>query len=105
MKVGDVALVCRTKNAGPFRLTADIVFPDEFTFARAKTLLTADVIGRLYGVPPVQVHVTHWATFRVIKATFPRWTGAGGPRDRDVYGCQQHYPIWALEIDEPGPRT
>ena len=93
MRLGDVASVCRTKNAGAFLLTIDVVLPDEATYRRAIERLTADLFAELYQVPADQVHIAVWDRLRAIKATIPRWMPAGGPGDRDVFGCQQHAPL------------
>ena len=34
--IRDVARVCKSKNAGPFELTIDVVFDDAETFGRVK---------------------------------------------------------------------
>jgi hypothetical protein len=98
VRLGDVAAVCRTKNAGAFRLTIDVAFDDDELYARASRALVAEVFAQLYGVRPDDVHVVAWDAARVVKATLPRWLAAGSPGDRDVYGCQQHGPLLELEI-------
>jgi len=46
----DVARIVRSKNAGPFQLTFDILFDDEATYERVRKadVLNDDVIARLY---------------------------------------------------------
>jgi hypothetical protein len=97
-RIGYVATVCRTKNAGAFRLTIDVAFDDDTLFARAKAVLVPSLFADLYRVPPEDVHVVAWDTARTIKATLPRWLAAGSPGDRDVYGCQQHGPLLDVEL-------
>ena len=97
-RLGEVATVCRTKNAGAFRLTIDVAFDDAGLYARAKRALVPELFARLYHVPADEVHVVAWDSARVIKATLPRWDAAGSPGDRDVYGCQQHGPLLELEL-------
>ena len=101
VRLGDVATICRTKNAGAFRLTIDVAFDDDELYSRAKKALAPDVFARLYRVAAENVHVVAWDAARVIKATLPRWTAAGTPGDRDVYGCQQHAPLLDLPVPVP----
>ena len=97
----DVAKVCKSKNAGPFELTVDVVFEDSETFRRVKTsgVLSAGLFARLYDVPEQQVLVTPYDAAFAFKATFPRLVPAGDFGDTDVYGCQQHAPL--LDVDLP----
>ncbi len=51
--ISDVASVCKSKNAGPFELTIDVVFDDAETFRRVKAtgVLCPALFARLYNVP------------------------------------------------------
>ena len=51
-RLADVASVIRSKNAGPFELTLDIIFTDRFWFEEAlrRELISGPVIARLYGI-------------------------------------------------------
>src|SRR5262245_52278180 len=50
--IGDIAKFVTSKNAGPFLLTLDVVFPDEATYRRFKALGALDraTVARLYGI-------------------------------------------------------
>ena len=52
-KLGELARLIRSKNAGPFELTFDIMFDDEETFQRVKesNALSGQVIAEIYRVP------------------------------------------------------
>ena len=97
----DVAIIVRSKNAGPFRLTLDVIFPDDATFeaVRRSGALDADRVAELYGLEPEAVtdHVEFPAA-RAIKITLARSASAGGPDDTDVYGCQQHVPLLGVLV-------
>ena len=99
--VRDVARVCKSKNAGPFELTIDLVFEDADTFDRVKRtgVLGAALFARLYGVPAEHVLFTPYDAAFAFKATLPRLVPAGEFGDTDVYGCQQHAPL--LDVDLP----
>jgi Domain of unknown function (DUF4387) len=101
LRVRDVAAVVRSKNAGPFRLTVDILFKDEATYRRVKAskTITPELIARLYGLRPDQI--TDFVEFDpglAIKATFPRPVSSGAVGDTDVYGAQQHAPLLDIPI-------
>lgn len=98
--LAELALVCRSKNAGPFDLTLDIVLPDHATWRRVvdSGAVTEAVIAALYGVREADVLLTPYEAAHAIKATLPRPSGAGAIGDGDVYGAQQHAPLLTIEI-------
>ncbi|MHC4738731.1 MAG: DUF4387 domain-containing protein [Planctomycetota bacterium] len=101
MRLYDHADVIRSKNAGPFTLTIDLIFKDEKQFS---TILNSPsfnekAIALLYNVPEQAVKIHSLKQVYAIKVTLPRVFGScGGPGDRDVYGCQQHFPLADMEI-------
>jgi Domain of unknown function (DUF4387) len=99
--IKDVAKVCKSKNAGPFELTIDVVFEDAATFRRVKDtgVLCPALFARLYSVPEEHVLFTPYDAAFAFKATLPRLVPAGEFGDTDVYGCQQHAPL--LDVDLP----
>lgn len=102
-RLQDLAAVLRSKNAGPFQITIDLMFDDEKTFHRVcdSNVLTPERVGTLYGVSFHAVRIMPFAKVRAIKVTMPRrWGthGSGSAFDRDVLGAQQHGPLAELEI-------
>src|SRR5579872_4165931 len=100
-KIRDIAQACKSKNAGPFAVTLDIVFHDAETFekARASGVLNAGLIAQLYNVAEKDVLFSEFPPCNAFKATIPRKISAGGPGDMDVFGAQQHAPL--LDVDIP----
>ncbi len=100
MLLQDIALVVRSKNAGPRRLTLDIMFADDAAYARAVAsgVLNAGRIARLYDVAEQEIDIIPYPIGRAIKISLPRKVTAGDPGDRDVYGAQQHAPLLGIEI-------
>ena len=100
MRLMDVAKVARSKNAGPLNLTFDIMFETEADYERglAAEGLKAEAVARTYGVSANAVRVIPYPTALAIKITIPRHEAAGGPRDRDVYGAQQHVGLLEVEL-------
>ena len=100
MKLADLAQVIRSKNAGPRRLTLDLIFASDADYRRAaqSPAITREVIAALYRLPAEQVTVLPYPVGRAIKIVLPRPIMSGDPGDRDVYGAQQHAPLLALEL-------
>ncbi|MBV8615939.1 MAG: DUF4387 domain-containing protein [Acetobacteraceae bacterium] len=100
MQLQDLAQVIRSKNAGPRRLTLDVMFASDADYARAaqSPALSPARIAALYGVAPGEVVVIPYALGRAIKITLARPIMAGDPGDKDVYGAQQHAPLLEIEL-------
>ncbi|GAD96986.1 hypothetical protein NECHADRAFT_90636 [Paecilomyces variotii No. 5] len=103
----DIAKVIRSKNAGPFEITLDVMFEDEATYERIKQLgiLTPKRIAELYGLA---VEDIVWCGFfdpaLAFKVTIPRRRDgknvpSGGPMESDVHGSQKYFPLASLQID------
>jgi len=100
MKLSDIAQVIRSKNAGPRRLTLDLIFASDADYQRVaqSPALAREKIGVLYGVSADDVTVIPYPVGRAIKIVLARPIMAGDPGDRDVYGAQQHAPMLGVEI-------
>lgn len=100
MLLQDIARVIRSKNAGPRRLTLDVMFANDEDYRRvlASGVLAAGAISRLYGMDETDVKVIVYPLGCAIKIVLPRAIMAGDPGDRDVYGAQQHAPLLEVVI-------
>src|SRR5690606_34355974 len=100
-RIRDIAEVCKSKNAGPFELTIDVVFGSRELFDRvaATGTLSAALFARLYDVAEDDVLFTPYPAGNAFKATLPRRIPSGAPGDTDIYGAQQHAPVLDVEID------
>ena len=100
MRLADVAQVVRSKNAGPRRLTLDVMFATdaEYRLAAQSPGLSREAVGALYGVPAEAVTVIPYPAGRAIKLVLARAVMAGDPGDCDVYGAQQHAPLLGIEL-------
>jgi len=100
MKLSDIAQVVRSKNAGPRRLTLDLMFANDADYQRVAQSPALDraKIAALYRVPPEDVTVIPYPVGRAIKIVLARKIMAGDPGDFDVYGAQQHAPMLGVEI-------
>ena len=99
-ELSDLAQVIRSKNAGPRRLTLDVMFASDADYQRVvqSPALGAEAIGRLYGVAAEAVTIIPYPVGRAIKIVMARTVMAGDPGDRDVYGAQQHAPLLEVEV-------
>ena len=99
-RIRDIAQVCKSKNAGPFMVTIDVLFEDPTLYRRVKAtgVLSTALFARLYGVAERDVLFTPYDTASAFKATLPRLVPAGDFGDTDVYGAQQHAPLLDVEV-------
>ncbi len=104
IKLIDVAEVIRSKNAGPYELTFDIIFKEwsMFDIFVEHKLITKSLIAGLYGIKEVQVmNIIEFEPAKAIKATIERPMASGDIGETDVYGAQQHAPLLSLEFNVP----
>jgi len=99
--LGQCAKLIRSKNAGPFWLTIDVMFDDPATYraVRDQRVVTVELIGRLYGQPADQISVFEHDAALAIKISLPRPQSSGSPLDTDVFGGQQYAPLLDLNVD------
>ncbi len=99
-KLKEIAKACKSKNAGPFELTLDVMFDDLATFekVRASGVINPALVARLYGVKESEVLFTVYPPALAFKATIPRRIASGAIGDTDIYGAQQHALLLDLEV-------
>ena len=98
----EVASVIRSKNAGPYELTLDVLVRDEELYRRMRRadVINAGVIARLYRIPEEDVLGIVWfPNARAVKASIVRPLPSGALGERDVYGAQQHAPLMDYEFE------
>ena len=107
VSITDVAAVIRSKNAGPYELTLDIMFRNEadYRYVRELGFFTRELLAGLYGISADKIiDVIHFDPASAVKCTMVRPLVSGAPGDADIYGAQQHAPLLKLMIpvrDEP----
>jgi hypothetical protein len=101
-KLYQLAKLVRSKNAGPFILTFDVMFEDEAVYRRVvqSGALSADFIADTYKVPNSSVQIIFHDAVCSIKVSIPRTVVAGSFEDNDLYGCQQFRPLAELEVPD-----
>ena len=99
-KLWEVTKLIRSKNAGPFELTFDMIFKDRASYEKVRDLdlISVDWFARTYRLAPNVVSIIHYDAANAIKITIPRPAISGAIDDTDVFGGQQHGPLVEIEI-------
>jgi hypothetical protein len=94
----------RSKNAGPFELTFDIMFKtrEDFDAALKSKVLGREAFSSIYGIALERVHYFTLDELWTIKVSIPRRVFSGDREDTDVYGGQFHSPLVRLVINDAG---
>ncbi|MEB3756941.1 MAG: DUF4387 domain-containing protein [Desulfurococcales archaeon] len=100
VKLYDLAKVVRSKNAGPFTVTLDLLFEDESCWKQVSSKLTREIVANAYKVNIEEVlDIIAYRPALAVKINLRRRIPSGHPGDRDVYGAQQHIPLALIELD------
>ncbi len=100
--LGELAKLIRSKNAGPFHLTFDVMFDEEAVYRRVvdANVLTKEAFCRIYNLEEEKVLLVCHDAARAIKISIPRPVSSCDLEDGDCYGGQQFGPLVNLEIPE-----
>lgn len=104
VKLGNLAAIVRSKNAGPYRLTLDALFDrDDLYSAVSKSgSLYPESIARAYGVDIAMISsFFEVPVARAFKVTLIRPHVQCSLGESDVYGMQQHVPFMNMLIPVP----
>ncbi|WP_410627859.1 DUF4387 domain-containing protein [Amycolatopsis sp. cmx-8-4] len=102
--LSQLAAVIRSKNAGPYEITFDVMFTDHATYAHVRDsgALTLQTMARAYGVNEQDVrYCDFFQPALAFKLTLVRPGRQGSIGERDTFGAQQHAPL--LDIPIPAP--
>jgi hypothetical protein len=100
----DIAKVVRSKNAGPFEITFDIIFKtrEDYEAVKASGVITKQLISELYDVPTQRIITfLYFDAANAIKATIPRPRPQGSIGEIDMHAAQQHVPLMHVQIPWP----
>ncbi|OWT64020.1 DUF4387 domain-containing protein [Candidimonas nitroreducens] len=101
--LSSLAKVVRSKNAGPFEVTFDVIFAQRETYehVRDSGVINETLICRLYKVTPEKIiTLGFFDRIQSIKITLPRPRPQGSIGETDMHCCQQHIPL--AEVQIPG---
>lgn len=107
MKLADLATLIRSKNAGPFFLTFDILFDDEehYQLVKDSQCLNAQTFAALYACPAETVHFFACDNALAFKFSIPRPLPQGDLGDGDLHGGQQFTPLMSIDVPRPEHQT
>jgi hypothetical protein len=97
----ELAAVIRSKNAGPFELTLDIMFKERkaYLFLKKIDFFTRELFAETYGIDTERIlKVVYFDPASAVKCTMMRLFVSGAPGDTDIYGAQQHAPLLLLKV-------
>lgn len=99
-KLAQLASLIRSKNAGPFVLTFDVMFSDSADYQRVKRagVLGTEMFARLYGCPADRVRFFVCDNALAFKFSMPRPVAQGELGDGDLHGGQQFAPLMEIEV-------
>jgi len=96
----DLCSLIRSKNAGPFVLTFDLMFSSQENYQRARQSqpLTKHLLAQMYGQREEEITLVYHDHAMAIKASMPRPIFQGELQDGDCYGGQQYVPLLQIEV-------
>lgn len=99
-KLCNLASLVRSKNAGPFVLTFDILFDEQEKYERVKRsgVLNKETFARLYNCREEDVRFFECDNALGFKFSMARRIFQGDLGDADLHGGQQNYPLMNLDV-------
>ena len=101
MNLIDADAIIRSKDAGPFRFTLDVIFNDREQFEQMKRsgVWNRDNLSKLCRIDPdtIQACLVYEPAL-AFKCTYQRPISSGAFGDNDIYGSQQHVPLYFLSF-------
>ncbi|MFD4640841.1 DUF4387 domain-containing protein [Lentzea sp. NPDC058436] len=98
-KVSEVCRHVRSKVAGPFWVTVDLMFDGQENYDRysGSAALNGDAIAAIYGVDATTVSLYPIPSLKVLKISYPRPVPQGSVEERDLHSGQQY--AYLLDVD------
>lgn len=98
--IAQLCSLIRSKNAGPFVLTFDLMFTNRDNYARVKRTqpITKALLAELYKQDEADITLVYHDQALAIKASFPRPIFQGELHDSDCYGGQQYVPLMSIVV-------
>lgn len=100
MKLYELAKLIRSKNAGPFNLTIDIMFEDLEKWEKVERSgsINKDTVSKMFRMNLDDIEIFPVKNALAIKISFPRPIFQGEIADADMLGGQQYAPIMEIEV-------
>lgn len=99
-KVREVCHHVRSKVAGPFWVTIDLMFDGQESFDRyaQSPSLSADSIAAVYQIEPDTISLYPIPQLKILKISYPRRSPQGGIEERDLHSGQQYAYLLDVEL-------
>jgi hypothetical protein len=99
----DLTKAIRSKNAGPDKITFDVILKDRVAYDLVKKsgVLSRQAVRQLYGIP--DSHLSDHVEFdpaMAIKFTIYRDRPSGSLGDADIFGSQQYGPLLGIMVPD-----
>lgn len=100
--LGEMAQLIRSKNAGPFWMTIDVMFDsvDVYESVKRSGVITEAAIARGLKRDSHDLIITMHDAALAVKVSHPRDYSSGAPCDSDVFGGQQYAGLLDLDIPD-----
>lgn len=100
MKLAELSNLIRSKNAGPFVLTFDVMFSRREDYLRVKNagVLNSDAFAKAFNLSPQKVQFFDCENAQAMKFSIPRPIAQGDIGDSDMHGGQQFAPLMDIEV-------
>ena len=100
MRLAELSSLIRSKNAGPFVLTFDIMFCDDESYQVVKRsgVLSPRKFAELFQCREADVKFFACDYARAFKFSIPRPLTQGELGDGDLHGGQQFVPLMDIEV-------
>ena len=101
MRLFDADAIVRSKDAGPFRFTLDVIFNNRDQYERMKSsgVWNRENLCMICHVPASEVdECLVYEPAMAFKFTYQRPISSGAFGDNDIYGSQQHVSLYNIEF-------
>jgi Domain of unknown function (DUF4387) len=102
VRLAECASLIRSKNAGPFVLTFDVMLssPTMYEHVKRSGVLTAERFAATYGISAGDVDAFTCDAALAFKFSIPRPVAQGEFGDGDMHGGQQYAPLLDIEVPQ-----
>ena len=101
MKLNDAHAFLRSKDDAPFRITLDFIFNNQEQFKQMKDsgVWNQESLSRLCKIDLKAIdECLVYEPAMAFKCTYQRPISSGAFGDNDIYGSQQHVPLYEIEF-------
>ncbi|MFQ9428930.1 MAG: DUF4387 domain-containing protein [Oscillospiraceae bacterium] len=101
MRLIDADAIVRSKDAGPFRFTLDVIFnnKEQFEQMKASGAWNRENLSKLCKIDLKDIdECLVYEPAMAFKCTYQRPISSGAFGDNDIYGSQQHVSLYSFEF-------